>query len=105
MRKWVAAALPALPVFILGGVLVLVVLQIRLANLQAATSGFGVPAASNRPITAAALQDQQQGQQQPSPPVPVERDTLVIYIYNEDDPIFKENFHYFLLAGVQADSR
>jgi len=105
MRKWVAAALPALPVFILGCVLVLVVLQIRLASLQAATSGFGVPAASNRPISAVALQDQQQGQQQATPPVPVERDTLVIYIYNEDDPIYKENFHYFLLAGVQADSR
>jgi hypothetical protein len=35
----------------------------------------------------------------------VARDTLVLYIYNEDDPIFRDNFEYFLLAGVQENSR
>jgi hypothetical protein len=39
------------------------------------------------------------------PVTAVEKDTLVIYILNEDDPIFKENFDFFLLAGVQEGSR
>jgi hypothetical protein len=33
------------------------------------------------------------------------QDTLLAYIYNEDDPVYKENFQHFLLAGVQPGSR
>jgi hypothetical protein len=35
----------------------------------------------------------------------VVQDTLLVYIYNEDDPVYQENFQHFLLAGVQPDSR
>jgi hypothetical protein len=35
----------------------------------------------------------------------VQQDTLLVYIYNEDDPVFRDNFQHFLLAGVQPGSR
>jgi hypothetical protein len=124
MRKWVAAALSALPFFLLGCVIALLGSQFRLASLQAATTGYGWPAGS-KPRTQAKqlaavqqqlhLQQQQQQQQQaeaghrdskPLQPVAaVKKVTLVIYILNEDDPIFKDNFEYFLLAGMQESSR
>jgi hypothetical protein len=34
-----------------------------------------------------------------------QQDTLLVYIYNEDDPVYRENFQHFLLAGVQPGSR
>jgi hypothetical protein len=33
------------------------------------------------------------------------QDTLLVYIYNEDDPVYRDNFQHFLLAGVQPGSR
>jgi hypothetical protein len=35
----------------------------------------------------------------------VQQDTLLVYIYNEDDPVYRDNFQHFLLAGVQPGSR
>ncbi|KAF6262624.1 hypothetical protein COO60DRAFT_600618 [Scenedesmus sp. NREL 46B-D3] len=35
----------------------------------------------------------------------VPQDTLLVYIYNEDDPVYRDNFQHFLLAGVQQGSR
>lgn len=118
MRKWIAAALSALPFFLLGCVVALLGLQFRLASLQAATAGYGWPAGSKPRAQAPQLTAVQQPQQQQQPadagrkdstvPQPVtaeKKDTLVIYTLNEDDPLFKDNFEYFLLAGVQEGSR
>lgn len=118
-----AAALPALPVFLLGCVIALLVVQFRLANLQAATVGYGAswPPTATQPSTVptpdrliAAKQQLQAaaGDSHQAPPPPkqeaaaaVDKDTLVIYVLNEDDPLYRDNFEYFLLAGVQQDSR
>lgn len=129
MRKWLGAALSALPIFLFGCVVVLIGFQVQLANLQAATEGYGWSARQQLPSSNAVTttptpsqvlqqiqqhQQQQQNQQQQegggqhierAVPAPVTKDTLVLYIYNEDDPAFKDNFHYFLLAGVQENSR
>lgn len=89
--------------------------QFRLASFQAATTGYGWPVTSNQPTATAAAQtaqlaaeQQQHGQADSAlaqPATAVKKDTLVLYIFNEDDPIFKDNFQYFLLAGVQENSR
>jgi hypothetical protein len=134
MRPW-RCVLSALPVFLLGCVAVLIAYQIRLGYLQAASIDYGalgVPGGSRGSLSArggaaaagaadlsslhgsrhAAArgghhqrrhQHQQHGSaraQQHS-----EKDTLVVYIYNEADPVFTDNFNFFLLAGVQQDSR
>jgi hypothetical protein len=122
MRSWVSAVVSALPVFILGCVIVLLGCQFRLANLQAETVGYGLPATATanqhstevrEKLIAAQQQQQRQKQEQQemgegshrTQKAAVVKDTLVIYVLNEDDPIFRDNFEYFLLAGVQEDSR
>jgi hypothetical protein len=125
MRKWVGAALSALPVFLLGCVLVLLGFQFRLAYLQAASTDTGwswdtttdlsTAATATGQLAADRQQQHVQAQQTVTsqkhsavtavPKAEVARDTLVLYIYNEDDRIFRENFEYFLLAGVQQNSR
>lgn len=117
-----SAVISALPVFILGCVIVLIGCQFRLASLQAETVGYGLPATSTanqhstevrEKLIAAQQQQQRQKQEQQemgegsrlTQKAAVAKDTLVIYVLNEDDPIFRDNFEYFLLAGVQEDSR
>lgn len=118
MRKCVSAALSALPVFLLGCVFVLLCFQFRLASFQAATTGYDWPAAAGgeaasaasagaRAAQLAASQQQQQGDGSTllQHVTALKKDTLVVYVLNEDDPIFSENFQYFMLAGVQEGSR
>lgn len=120
------AALSALPVFLLGCVLVLLGFQFRLAYLQAAstdtewsggtTTDLSTAATATGQLAAGRQQQQQvhaqhtatsqdHGVPETAKAAAVKRDTLVLYIHNEDDPIFRENFEYFLLAGVQENSR
>lgn len=116
MRKCVSAALSALPVFLLGCVFVLLCFQFRLASFQAATTGYDWPAAAGGQAASAASagasaahlaasQQQGDGSTLLQPVTAVKKDTLVVYVLNEDDPIFSDNFQYFLLAGVQEGSR
>lgn len=88
--------LHALPVFLLGALLVLLVYQLRLGVHQAVYSGDD--AESLQPFRPAHQQPQQQV-------AAVQQDTLVVYIYSEEDPMYKDNFQHFLIAAVQPNSR
>ncbi|WIA42667.1 hypothetical protein OEZ86_008629 [Tetradesmus obliquus] len=97
----------AFPVFLLGAALVLLLYQLRLGwhqavrtgddyeALQKFKSGLLLPDNSSSSSDAAAA----------AAAAAVLQDTLLLYIYNEDDPVYRDNFQHFLLAGVQPGSR
>lgn len=86
----------ALPVFLLGAVVVLIIYQLRLGMHQAlqASDDYGRP---QMPDPLAQHQEQQL--------VAVQQDTLVVYIYNEEDVVYRDNFQHFIISAVQPSSR
>jgi hypothetical protein len=116
MKSAAIQLLAAFPVFLLGAVVVLITYQIRLSwhqsepaddftslHLQQAQQEAGGPATT----ALAAAQQLPANEQQPQPkqPAAVPVDTLVIYIFNEDDPVYPSNFQHFLAVAVQENSR
>jgi len=53
----------------------------------------------------AALQQLPPAPSQLQQPADIPADTLVIYIYNEDDPAYPSNFQHFISFAVQPNSR
>lgn len=92
----------AFPVFLLGAVVVLVIYQLRLGWHQAVRTGDDYEALQ---MFRKELPDEQQLAAEQQVVQPVQQDTLVVYIYNEDDAVYKQNFQHFLVAGVQPNSR
>eukprot|EP00878_Enallax_costatus_P034239 GHUV01037944.1.p1 GENE.GHUV01037944.1~~GHUV01037944.1.p1 ORF type:complete len:289 (+),score=39.82 GHUV01037944.1:1474-2340(+) len=88
----------ALPVFLLGAVVVLIIYQLRLGMHQAVQAVGDV--GSLQSLDPAAQQQQQQ-----SVTAAAQQDTLVVYIYNEEDAVYRDNFQHFIITAVQPNSR